>query len=100
MSIIEKTLKQRAKAMHPKPEFRLSMSPLTRSIYAGRVKDLGNGTSLATGVRHDVTNDFLGVVIQYGESHGGAFEIIGGGESYDVTVTKRATQAAKQGAQP
>lgn len=96
MSIIEQSLKQRAKAMQPKPEFRLLMSPLTRTIYAGQVRQDGPKTAVSTGVRHDVTNDFLGVVIQYGESHGGAFEIVGGGETYDVTVTKRATQAAKR----
>ena len=77
-----------------KTEFRLLMSPLSRTIYAGRVKDAGNGTAFSSGVRHDVTNDFLGVVIQYGQAHKGAFEIVGGGEVWDVTVTKR-VQAQK-----
>ncbi len=76
--------------MANKTEFRLLMSPLTRTIYAGRVKQIGENTSLSTGVRHDVTNDFLGAVIQYGQAHGGAFEILGGDEEWDVTVTKRA----------
>lgn len=76
--------------MATKTEFRLLMSPLTRTIYAGRVKQLDDKTALSTGVRHDVTNDFLNVLIQYAESHNGAFEIVGGGEAYDVTVTKRA----------
>lgn len=71
-------------------EFRLLMSPLTRTIYAGRVKQVGENTALSKGVRHDVTNDFLGVLIQYANSHKGSFEIVGGGETYDVTVTKRA----------
>ena len=79
-----------------KTEFRLLMSPLTRKIYAGRVKVLGVGTALSTGVRHDVTNDFLSAVIQYGQAHKGAFEIVGGGEVWDVTVTKRAAKAAKE----
>lgn len=68
------------------------MSPLTRTIYAGRVKQVGDRFAESTGVRHDVTNDFLCLVIQYGESHGGAFEIVGGGDVYDVTVTKRKTE--------
>lgn len=76
--------------MAAKTEFRLLMSPLTRTIYAGRVKQLDDKTALSTGVRHDVTNDFLAVLIQYAETHEGAFEIVGGGEAYDVTVTKRA----------
>lgn len=76
--------------MSQKTEFRLLMSPLTRTIYAGRVKQMDGSTALSTGVRHDVTNDFLGVVIQYGQARKGAFEIVGGGEVWDVTVTKRA----------
>lgn len=77
-----------------KTEFRLAMSPLSHTIYAGRVKDAGNGCAIATGVRHDVTNDFLGLIIQYGHgAKGGAFEIVGGGEVWDVTVTKRAAVA-------
>lgn len=75
--------------MGQKTEFRLLMSSLTRKIFAGRVKQLDDNTALSTGVRHDVTNDFLTVLIQYAESHGGAFEILGGGEAFDVTVTKR-----------
>ena len=78
--------------MTTKTEFRLLMSPLTRTVYAGRVKQLEGNTALSTGVRHDVTNDFLGVLIQYAESHKGSFEIVGGGEAYDVTVTKRAAR--------
>lgn len=81
--------------MAAKTEFRLLMSPLTRTIYAGRVKQMGESSAISTGVRHDVTNDFLGVVIQYGQSHGGTFEIVGADEAWDVTVTKRA--AAQKG---
>lgn len=36
-------------------EFRLLMSPLTKKVYAVRVKDMGNGMAQAVGVRHDVT---------------------------------------------
>jgi hypothetical protein len=70
--------------------FRLLMSPLTRTIYAGRVKQMDATTAVSTGVRHDVTNDFLGVVIQYGEALKGKFEIVSGDDAWDVTVTKRA----------
>lgn len=80
-----------------KTGFRLLMSPFTRKIYAGSVEVLGVGTALCTGVRHDVTNDFLSAVIQYGQAHKGAFEIVGGGEVWDVTVTKRAAQSAQGG---
>lgn len=79
-----------------KTEFRLLMSPLSRTVYAGRVKDQGNGIAVSTGVRHDVTNDFLALVIEYGRSHKGAFEIVGGGETYDVTVTKREPEPSKE----
>lgn len=80
--------------MSNKTDFRLRVSPLTGTVYAGRVKQLDETTAVSTGTRYDVTNDFLEAVITYGESHGGAFEIVGGGEAYDVTVTKRAAQAA------
>ena len=53
-------------------EFRLLFAPLTRSVYAGRAKELCDGLLIAVGQRHDVTDDFLGVVIQYAERHGGA----------------------------
>lgn len=77
-------------------EFRLLMSPLTRTIYAGRVKQLNGNTALSAGVRHDVTNDFLGAVIQYGQAHKGAFEIVGDGEVWDVSVTKRAEKPSQE----
>ena len=70
-------------------EFRLLMSPLSRNVYAGKVKNRGGGNFESTGSRHDVTNDFLGVLIQYADTHKGEFEIKGGGEVWDVTVTKR-----------
>lgn len=67
----------------------LLMSPRTKTVYAGRAIETRSGVMLSTGPRHDVTSDFLGVVIQYAESHGGNFEIVGDGEVYDVAVTKR-----------
>lgn len=46
-------------------EFRLLMSPLTSTVYAGRVKVLPNGVFERSGVRHDVTSDFLALILQY-----------------------------------
>lgn len=78
--------------MTAKTEFRLCMSPLTRTIYAGRVQQK-DGYAVSTGVRHDVTNDFYSCLLQFAESHGGAFEIVGANDAWDVTVTKRANTA-------
>lgn len=80
-----------------KTEFRLLMSPLSRTIYAGRVKDIGGSTALSVGVRHDVTNDFLSCVMQLGEAMGGKFAINNEEGQWEVTVTKRAAQAAQGG---
>ena len=44
--------------------FRLLMSPLTKTVYAGRAKDHG-GYSEMSGVRHDVTQDFMSLMVQY-----------------------------------
>lgn len=72
-------------AKHP---FRLAMSPLTRTIYAGRVRQR-DGYAEAVGVRHDVTSDFLSCIIQYAESHDGSFSIIeNGAPAYEVVVRR------------
>ncbi|MGK4923132.1 DUF7446 family protein [Bordetella hinzii] len=72
-------------AQHP---FRLAMSPLSRSIFAGRIRQR-EGYAEAVGVRHDVTADFYACLIQLAESHGGAFTISADGKpAYDVTVLK------------
>lgn len=71
-----------------KHDFRLAMSPLTRTIFAGRIAQK-DGYAQAVGVRHDVTADFYGCLIQLAESHGGTFEITANGEpAYEVTVRK------------
>lgn len=77
-----------------KTEFRVMLSPLTGTVYAGRVTDLGGGNYKSATLRHDVTQDFHRLTIEYAQSKGGAYEIVGGGETYDVTVTKRAPAAA------
>lgn len=68
--------------------FKLSMSPLTRNVYAGRVKQVaGKNYAEPVGVRHDVTNDFYAVLIQMAEIHGGEFSIsVNGKPAFDVTV--------------
>ena len=68
--------------------FRLAMSPLTRTIYAGRIRQR-DGYAEATGTRHDVTNDFYSCLIQLAESHGGEFVIsASGAPAYEVSVKK------------
>lgn len=72
----------------PKHDFRLAMSPLTRTIFAGRIAQK-DGYAQPVGVRHDVTADFYGCLIQMAESHGGEFTITANGEpAYVVTVQK------------
>lgn len=73
----------------PANPFRLAMSPLSRTIFAGRIKQR-DGYAEAVGVRHDVTSDFYGCLVQFGEAHGGAFDITdsAGNPHYRVTVTK------------
>ncbi|MCR4158779.1 hypothetical protein NUK34_07930 [Kerstersia gyiorum] len=78
-------------AKHP---FRLAMSPLTRTIFAGRIRQR-EGYAKAVGVRHDVTADFYACLIQMAESHSGEFTITANGRpAYDVIVRAR-TQDAK-----
>ena len=70
-------------AKHP---FRLAMSPLTRTIFAGRIRQR-DGYAEAVGVRHDVTPDFYACLIQMAQSHGGTFMITADGNpAYEVTV--------------
>lgn len=72
-------------AKHP---FRLAMSPLTRTIFAGRIRQR-EGYAEAVGVRHDVTADFYGCLIQMADSHEGEFTINSDGKpAYRVMVEK------------
>lgn len=68
--------------------FKLAMSPLTRTVYAGRVKQVvGKNYSEPVGVRHDVTNDFYAVLIQMADSHGGEFIIRENGTpAFEISV--------------
>lgn len=70
----------------PANPFRLAMSPLTRTVYAGRIRQR-EGYAEAVGQRHDVTADFYGVLIQMADSHKGSFTITSNGQpAYEVTV--------------
>lgn len=72
-------------AKHP---FRLAMSPLTKTIYAGRVRQR-DGYAEPAGPRHDVTNDFYGCLIQMTGENGGTFTIRAAGvPAYVVTIKK------------
>lgn len=79
--------------MAEKTEFRLHMSPLTQTIYAGRAIEMGGGLCRSVGQRHDVTNDFLTCVIQMGDAMKGKFAITNQEGEWEVTVTKRDPQA-------
>lgn len=74
--------------------FRLVMSPLTRTMYAGRVKE-HDGYAESVGQRHDVTADFYQCLVQLVESYGGKFTInyANGSQAYAVTVTAAAPAA-------
>lgn len=76
---------------------RIACSPLTGRIQQGRLNKANNAF---IGDPKDVTSDVLRAVVEKAEFHGGAFPIGNGSEVWDVTVTKRATEAAKQGEHP
>lgn len=79
--------------MSTKTDFRVLLSSLTLTFYAGRVRQK-NGYAVSTGPRHDVTSDVFAGLIQFAEAKGGEFEINGGGEVWDVTVIKREAREA------
>jgi hypothetical protein len=71
-----------------KPQ-RMGLSPLSGKVFMGRINQAGNAFS---GAKTDVTSDFLRVVIEKAEFHGGTFEIEAGGRKWDVTVSERAQE--------
>lgn len=70
-----------------KSEFRMMMSPLTRTMYAGPVKNDGNGY-VSAGKRHDVTQDFFRCMVEYLQANDGEVSISGGGERFTFTMKK------------
>lgn len=42
----------------------IGKSPLTDIIYAGKIRQNKNGSAFWSGAKHDVTSDFLNVMIQ------------------------------------
>lgn len=76
---------------------RIACSPLTGRILMGR---LNKAQDTFVSEPTDVTSDFCRALVEKAEFHSGAFVLTGSnGDSWEVTVTKRATQAAKQGEQ-
>ena len=68
---------------------RIGVSPLTGRVFRGRVNKAGNAF---VGETQDITSDVLRAVIEKSKFHGGAFEIVGGGVKYTVTVKKELSQ--------
>lgn len=65
---------------------RIAASPLTGTVYAGRINKAGDGW---VGKKADVTSDFLRAVIDKADFHGGEFEMRGSsGTMHRVVVTK------------
>jgi hypothetical protein len=74
--------------MATKHPLRLALSPLTNTIYAGRLKER-KGYAESVGDRHDVTSDFFQVLIQLAIAANGIFTVNQNGEpAYEVTVKK------------
>lgn len=73
---------------NPANPFKLAVSLLSHEVFAGRVRQK-DGYSEIVGVRHNVTNDFYGALIQLGEAKGGTFTISAKGvPQYEVSVRK------------
>jgi len=65
---------------------RMGLSPLSGKVFIGRINQAGNAFA---GAKTDVTNDFLRLVIEKAEFHGGTFEIEGGDKKWTVTVSEQ-----------
>ena len=68
-------------------KIRLAVTALGGRVVAGH--ENAKGTEITEGSRQDVTSDFMKALIDKAEFHGGKFDIAGGGDHWDVTVTKR-----------
>jgi len=75
-----------------KNNFRLGMSPIDGSVFIGRARITGNIMEM-TGIKHDVTQDFYGVLLQKasmddGRDEGGFYITANGENAYDVTIKR------------
>ncbi len=68
-------------------KIRLGVTAINGRVIAGY--ENAKGSEITEGSRQDVTSDFMKALIDKAEHHNGKFEIGGGGEMWDVTVTKR-----------
>ena len=72
----------------------IGTSPLTNKIYAGKSKDIGNGTHQWVGAKYDITEDAIRAVFEwFMQNHkknepSAAFEIRFSGCAYVLTMTK------------
>lgn len=66
---------------------RLGVTAIDGRIIAGH--ENAKATDITEGSRQDVTSDFMKALIDKAEHHGGEFNIGGGGERWNVTVTKQ-----------
>lgn len=65
---------------------RLAVTALTGSVIAGIESIKGN--AITEGSRQDVTSDFMKALIDKADYHGGAFDITGADQKWQVTVSK------------
>ena len=67
-------------------QIRMQVTALTGRVMAGHPDS--KGKNLTEGSRQDVTSDFMKALIDKAEYHGGAFDIEGADQKWQVTVTK------------
>lgn len=72
---------------------KIATSPLTGRIQAGRANKAG--TAFVIGSVSDVTSDVLCALIEKAQFHGGAFDIVGGGRKFVVTVTEAPAETSQ-----
>jgi len=74
---------------------RLAVTAINGRIIAGH--ENSKSDAITEGSRQDVTSDFMKALIDKAEYHGGAFDIAGGGDHWDVIVTKRSGSGENEG---
>ncbi|MBH2008330.1 MAG: hypothetical protein I8H71_01385 [Xanthomonadaceae bacterium] len=71
--------------MSPKTEFRVLVSPLTKTAYAGRVRQRA-GYAESAGIRHDVTSDVFAAIVDIVGAGNTHVLSVAGEPHYEVTV--------------